>query len=88
MVLHPKWIPAATKKAGPEAVEKYERKIRGSRDGLERLREIIAQDLKALEAPKSLDDYAPGWDYKQADKLGQVRVYRNLLTILEFANGR
>lgn len=88
MALNPKWIPAETKKAGPEEVEKYERKIRGSRDGLERLREIIAQDLKALEAPKAMADYAPGWEYKQADKLGQIRVYRNLLTLLEFTNGR
>ena len=86
--MNPRWFPSNVRNSKAEDKESYERMVRGGTDALRRLKEIINEDVNALEAPKSFDDYSPGWEYKQADRLGQIRVYRNLLTLLEFIDDR
>lgn len=81
--INPRWFPPEVKTK--EEKEQFERSIRNGTTALKRLQEIIEAHAKSLEAPKSMEDYdSPGWATKQADRLGQLRAYRTLLTLLEF----
>jgi hypothetical protein len=91
MTLHAKWYPARIRNGldKEEEREKFERMVRGGTSCLKRLREIILEDVKAIESTKSFDDYdSPGWSMKHADRLGQLRVLKKLLTLMEFIDDR
>lgn len=50
---------------------------------LRRLGDIIKAQLKELDRKDANDDYqSPAWPYLQADRQGQVRVYRRILSLL------
>lgn len=87
-MINQRWFPSRVRNGSKEEREKFEKMIRGSASGLGRLKTIVEEELRAVEAPKPLDDYDPGWPFKQADRLGQIRSYKKLLTLLEFINDR
>ena len=87
--LNPKWFPETLRNGDPKGKEQYEQSIRSSATGLRRLREIIVAEMESVDTPKAMLDYNnAGWAYAQADRLGQLRVYQNLLKLLEFTNVR
>ena len=63
--------------------KKFEEQVRHGNDLLERLTVIINQKVISLECP-TLDDYDnTSWAYKQADRVGQLRAYRDLLKLTD-----
>jgi len=50
---------------------------------LERLTDIVNQQCQALECPSQLDYDSPSWAHKQADRIGQLRAYREILKLTD-----
>ena len=49
---------------------------------LERLTDIVSSRIDELEVPKP--DYdSPSWGFKQADRIGQVRAYKEILKLTQ-----
>jgi hypothetical protein len=87
--LNARWFPANVKKQGDKAREDYEKTIRSSVHVLERLAEIVQEELDRIEFPQSQDEYdCPSWSHKQADRLGQLRAYRNIMSLLKLTEER
>ena len=86
MTINPRWFPAEVKQSDAEAKARYEQMIRGGATAFRRLKEIINQEVASLQKPRNDVDYEHGWQYKQADRLGQLRAYQSILTLLEFVN--
>lgn len=87
MTLNARWYPSSLAK-DPEAKKKLETSVLNSRVALERLREIITEEIKAGEALPKTDYDSPSWAYKQADRNGALRAYQNVLKLLEFLDDR
>ena len=63
--------------------EDTESAIRNSTIVLRQLEKIIQAEIKRLDITKLEEDYSTAsWAYKQADRLGQLRSLRKLLTIV------
>lgn len=85
MSINPRWFPAEIKQKTPEEQEKYEKTIRSNVTALRRLKEIIQQLKAGEENSRNPVDYdCPSWAYKQADRLGRIKVYNDILILLDF----
>lgn len=69
-----------------EDKDNFELILRNSTQILTRLRDIIAEREKELEAQETkLSDYeTPGWAYKEAHRLGRKAELRSLKELLDF----
>ena len=68
-----------------ERKEEVEGAIKHSRVALDQLVKIIESEKMALDQTTFIEDYeTPAWDYKQADRLGQLRAYRKILALINF----
>jgi hypothetical protein len=77
--LNPRWC---SHLKGKDA-KKFDEQVRHGKDLLERLTTVINQKITSLECP-TLDDYNNNsWAYKQADRVGQLRAYRDLLKLTD-----
>ena len=75
--------------AGQDAHRSVElqKSLRPSDPVLIRLKQIVTKEKASVESPKTMEEYdSPSWSHKQADRLGQIRAYENLLTLLEFVD--
>ena len=61
--------------------EKLEETVRNGRFVLERLTEIIEQEIKEYEVSKVEDYDKVSWPYFRADRDGQLRSLRNILKL-------
>jgi hypothetical protein len=62
---------------------KRESIIRGSREALDILSQIIKQEITSLNIPPASDYDSPSWAYKEADRLGQLRALTKLLNLTQ-----
>ena len=70
-----------------EQATEFKKALRSGDPVLIRLKQIILKEKANVESPKTLTEYdSPSWSHKQADRLGQIRAYENLLTLLEFVD--
>jgi len=76
--LQAKWFPSGLT---PERKVELEASIRNSRFILDRLTEILEEELKSLESDQKVDYQSPSWAYLQADNNGARRTLRNLLKL-------
>lgn len=83
MTLSSRWFSSAHAK-DQKAKQEMESAVRSSRVALERLRDILKGELADLDAPTKVDYDSPSWAFKEADRHGARRSYRNILTLLEF----
>jgi hypothetical protein len=58
-----------------------ERTVRGARTTLDLLSQVIEQQIQELESNKFEDYSIPGWEYRTADRNGQIRALRNILSL-------
>lgn len=71
----------------PANAEEFHKMLRTNDPVLQRLKQIMENERNALISVKPLEDYDnPSWSHKQADRQGQLRVYQNILTLLEFVD--
>jgi hypothetical protein len=88
MKLHSRWFPVEVRN-DEEARTRYEETIKaGGAIFTQRLYEIIAESVEELMLPEALDDYNEGWQYREADRNGQLRALIKLLDLLEFIDGK
>jgi len=76
--LQAKWFPSDLT---AEKKKDFESAIRNCRHILDRLTEILEEELKSLEADQKADYQSPSWAYLQADNNGARRTLRNLLKL-------
>lgn len=86
MAIHARWFSPSDHKTDKDK-EQFERSIRNGTTALKRLKEIIEVEMKSLELPP-ISDYSEGWQFRQADRLGRLRAYKNLMKLLEFIDDR
>lgn len=48
---------------------------------LDELAKIIEDEMKRLDQTDATDYESPSWAYKEADRKGQLRAYRNILAL-------
>jgi len=63
--------------------ETFEGVIKNSSMLLDRLTEIVEQQIQSLHAPSKEDYDNSAWAFKQADRNGQLRAYRDILTLTD-----
>lgn len=66
----------------PDKKEDTVESIKSSVTALRQLRLFLEQEIKALDATNSEDYETPSWPYKQADRLGQLRALRKVLSLI------
>lgn len=79
MSLQSKWY--NTKQAGDVDKKSYEEGIRSAAHTLQILTEILEKELSALEALRTSDYDIPNWSYWQADRNGQIRQLKSILSL-------
>jgi hypothetical protein len=67
----------------PEERKEFEGYIRNSTTLLTRLTDILKQRVEHLECPPKADYDKAGWAYEQADRIGQLRVCKELLKLTD-----
>ena len=65
-----------------EEKEKFAKSVLSSLP-LRRLKQILLEELEALDRPTEADYESPSWAYLQAHRNGRVQQIRSLLTMLE-----
>jgi hypothetical protein len=65
----------------------FEGYIRNSINLLERLTDIVNQKILELECPSTEDYTTASWAFKQADRIGQLRAYREILKLTDLKKG-
>jgi len=63
--------------------ENLDSAVKNSSMLLDRLTEIVQQQIQTLECPTKADYDSSSWAYKQADRNGQLRAYRDILTLTD-----
>ena len=76
MALSSKWFDGGMT---PADKQQRELTVRNNRFALDLLSIVIEQEIRGLEANRFEDYNTPGWDYRQADRNGQIRALRDLL---------
>lgn len=76
MALSAKWYDA---QMTPEQKRQRELSIRSATFTLDLLSAVIEQQIEELQQPKFSDYTLPGWDYREADRHGQIRALRDIL---------
>ena len=76
-----RWV--ADKKTDKEKKDFFE-SLTNNRFVLGRLKDILLEDLEALEKQGVSDYDSPSWAYKQADLNGQKRQIQRVLDLLSF----
>lgn len=66
----------------PSEKEEVEKIIRNSTIVRDQLTKHLEHELRNKEANPVADYDNPNWAYKQADRLGEIRVLRNLLKMV------
>ena len=67
-----------------EKKKEVEDTIKHSTIPLRQLALFIKHQIELLDQTKMDEDYlSASWPYKQADRLGQLRAYRKLLTLVD-----
>ena len=74
----------------PEEIERFSKFVQGSKLILERLRDIIQEDVNNLDSQEGTfkDFDVPNWDYKQAFRNGQRSTLKNIQRLLTIDPGR
>ncbi len=65
----------------PEDRERFERRIRSSVDVLDRLRDILKEELSLIKLEDL--DFSAGWEYRQAAQIGRRSQIERLLKLLD-----
>ena len=65
--------------ATTEHKQQLELTVRSSATTLDLLTQVLEQQIEHLQANKFEDYTLPGWDYRQADRNGQIRALRDVL---------
>lgn len=70
----------------PEDQENFKATIRNSRTALDRLKEIITDELRSLDNSEMSEDQFedPNWPFKQSYRNGQRSKIKSLLNLLDF----
>lgn len=78
-----RWTKNLTEQADKERLQKT---ILGSRVALDRLKELIEEEVKALDNQEaSLTDYdSPSWSHKQAHRNGERGFAKKIIELLTF----
>ncbi len=76
MALQGKWFAG---NMTPAEKAQRELTIRHSKTTLDILSAVIEQEIKSLQQPKFVDYTLPGWDYREADRHGQIRALTEIL---------
>lgn len=63
--------------------EEFKKLVLGSQKVLDRLHEICYNTIKNGELTKESDYDSPSWHFKQADKNGYLRAYREIMKLCE-----
>lgn len=63
--------------------EEFKQLVLNSSTVLDRLKDIVYNMSKNGEESKTEDYDSPSWAYRQADKNGQLRAYRDILKLLD-----
>lgn len=58
----------------------FEAYVKNSSSILERLTDLIEKKIEDAEVPKA-DYESSAWAYKQADRIGQIRAYKEILSL-------
>lgn len=69
----------------PEEKQQRERTVRGARTTLDLLTQVIEQQIAELEANKFEDYSIPGWEYRTADRNGQIRAFRKMIELTKLS---
>jgi hypothetical protein len=80
------WIKNLKTEADKQA---FYKQFRNSSDILERLQEIVKEDMSSMEVSEmSLADYdSPNWSYKQAHRNGQKSYASKILKLINLDQG-
>ena len=65
----------------------FEGYIKNSINLLERLTDIVNQKVLELQCPSAEDYTTASWAFKQADRIGQLRAYRENLKLKDLKKG-
>ena len=79
MALQGKWFFNPPGALTPEEKAQRELTVRSSKTALDILSQVIERDIEDLQKPKFEDYTLPGWDYREADRHGQLRALREIL---------
>jgi hypothetical protein len=72
---------------GEKDKKDFEGYIKNSVNLLDRLTDIVNQKIIELECPSTEDYSTASWGFKQADRIGQLRAYREILKLTDLRKG-
>ena len=66
--------------------EEFKKLVLGSQKVLDKLSEICYNTIKNGESPSTSDYDSPSWAFKQADRNGYMRAYREIISLLNISD--
>lgn len=63
--------------------EKFQAYVSSSVGVLDRLTELIQRKLEEIDCPTLVDYDVSSWAFKQADRIGQARAYKEILKLTD-----